>query len=203
LSDDYSAQKLHYSAHPRIMPMVHFGSYGLEQDPLPPSHPPFNRSDYSHALKTNQVPHSSEIILVGDGEQIHKNDVASYQLEAQAYPSFLNIDYSNGNGVGYSNIAQYGTVPQLCTAPLDSQVVVQFNQDFVVNNGSPLAGMIRFRHYNNTSANFLFCDGHVGAFHCSKTQNAKVLSWTGGSQQPSYKTDLLRKNVYIPYIPAQ
>jgi prepilin-type processing-associated H-X9-DG protein/prepilin-type N-terminal cleavage/methylation domain-containing protein len=197
-SDDYTAQKLHYSAHPRIMPPCVDPS--IVADPLGP---PFHSKYYTRALKTNQVPHSAEIILIADGEQLHtgaNGGPNTYQAEGCADEGLLNLD----DGSPHATTLQYGNSPYLYSGDLSKQVVVGHNEDFIPAPGLniDIAGWVRFRHYGNTSANFLFCDGHVAAFHCSKTKNATVTTWDGKSVQ-SYTTDLLRKNVYLPYIRAQ
>ena len=189
-TDDYAAQKLDYSAHPRIMPPI----ADIMTDPI--GGPPFHSHYYTHALKTNQVPHSSEIILVADGEQLHKADVATYQAEGCSDLGLLNID----DGSPAMTTLQYGTTHGLYTGDLGQQIFVGHNQDFIGPGiNTAVAGWVRFRHYGNTSANFLFCDGHVAAFHCSKTMNITATKFDGSTGQ-SYTTDLLRKNVYIPYI---
>jgi prepilin-type processing-associated H-X9-DG protein len=85
---------------------------------------------------------------------------------------------------------------------LGDQILVAENQDFFGLPGREY-GMIRWRHMRNRSANFVFVDGHVGAFTISKSPNDVItLSPSGGSSWPSYKTDLLRRNFYVNYIPG-
>jgi prepilin-type N-terminal cleavage/methylation domain-containing protein/prepilin-type processing-associated H-X9-DG protein len=198
ISADSSAQKNDYSAHPRIMPRCNDPSNYT--DPIMPPTPPFSRRAFTKAMKTTQIHNSADVVLVADGAQCHvgqsfggSSQYGYIQQDGNAFEVFALADYS---GAWSSTAFEYGTpAPPLAvmTGPgfgFNDQISVLYNGDF----DDAHVGWLRFRHYNNTSINCLFCDGHVGSFKCSKAKNATVHGVS------SYTTDFLRKNLYIPYV---
>ena len=88
---------------------------------------------------------------------------------------------------------------------LASQIaVIDKNTDDVIPSQKWNLGQFSFRHVNGT-VNCLFVDGHVDHFTAG-TNPTEVRVQTSGSSiissalAPSYKTDLLRRNVWVNYI---
>jgi prepilin-type processing-associated H-X9-DG protein len=100
------------------------------------SYPSFN------LYKRSRVARPSELVLVADGTQ----QSVLYAGDFDADPNF--------DGVGVSKIAYN---PTIADQVLTMQQLARDNTD-----GNPGdVGVIRLRHFNNTAANFLFCDSHV------------------------------------------
>jgi prepilin-type processing-associated H-X9-DG protein len=142
----------HYTAHPRLMGNIDQWNSDINAAGMPP-------------YKKAQVKNSSEIILIFDGVQIASdNGVASCE------------------GFGIDNLRLF--FDHLCLTGNPA-----FNLGLSVDGGpnkdSPdwgaPAGNIRWRHMKNTSANFLFVDGHAAPLRYF-SQN---------------RTELLRKNICV------
>jgi prepilin-type processing-associated H-X9-DG protein len=142
----------HYTSHPRLMGNIDQWNSDVNAAGMPP-------------YKKTQVRNGSEIILIFDGVQIASdNGVAS--CEGYALDGFrLFSDHLCLRGNPAFNLA----------LSVDGGT----NKD-AADWGAP-AGNIRWRHMKNTSANFLFVDGH-----------ATPLKYFGQN-----KTELLRKNICV------
>jgi prepilin-type processing-associated H-X9-DG protein len=188
-------EKCDYSAHPRLMPRCTGPSGVVDEDPMPP----YNW--FANAVKATRVRNPAEMILVGDGSQNLTGAQRDYEDPFQAEQCFLGID--NGSYyVGNSMAFMYGPQTGLLHASeLGNQIVVKYNSEYFVDTVPLQKGVFRWRHLGNKSANFLFVDGHVGAFTISKSPNDVQTHDYKGNNTASYKTDLLRRNVYVPYFP--
>lgn len=186
---------LHYCCHPRLMPNIG------EQDPSYPA-PAFgspgpNTAPYLQPYKLSQVQRNAEIILIWDSAQ--------WQINNNVTPPDNN--YWGAQAVGWAidnwRFGEFqqglvgGVLPRdyllFSNANNDNgaQMEIGTNQD-TANGISYLwygctNGQVRFRHMNNTAANFLFCDGHVEPHYV----NAKLDA--AGNQT----CDLLGKNVNV------
>jgi prepilin-type processing-associated H-X9-DG protein/prepilin-type N-terminal cleavage/methylation domain-containing protein len=158
----------HYTGHPRLMP----GYYNAADDTFT------NRRVAPYHLA--RIKHATEIVLVFDGSQYFK---ANGMPDGNAHPVGAAVDnwrFNGGSGWGNGILnppppsaswdGNYG-------APVDNVT----NEDCQGYTGNAQQN-IRWRHGKNNSANFLFCDGHVGTFDLKKG--------TGGA----LTTNLLRKN---------
>jgi prepilin-type N-terminal cleavage/methylation domain-containing protein/prepilin-type processing-associated H-X9-DG protein len=142
----------HYTAHPRLMGNLDQWNTDINAWGMPP-------------YKKSQVRNPAEIVLIFDGVQIASdNGVASCE------------------GFGIDNLRLF--YDHLCLRGNPA-----FNLGLSIDGGpnkdSPNwaapAGDIRWRHMKNTSANFLFVDGHAAPL--------RYYSQT--------KTELLRKNICV------
>ena len=180
---DEQIEKCDYSAHPRLMPRCN-SNYDVDNSMIPTTPTPF------HQVKMGSVHNGAQIILIGDGAIMTPGAIANYDQNYSAEECFTNID-----GAKYWSCSlEYGS---FLTSPtksnpsyLSSQIAVPLNDDTAASDG-----LVRWRHYNNTSANFLFVDGHVSAFTITKSMSATV----NGSA--SHQTDFMRMNLYLPQIP--
>jgi prepilin-type processing-associated H-X9-DG protein len=104
---------------------------------MPPSSIP------SYGLyKRGRVARPTEIVLVADGIQTSVYYPGSFDAAA------------NFEGVATSKLAYN---PATADVVLTTNALAGSNQDGV----GPNLGKIRLRHFGNSGANFLFCDGHV------------------------------------------
>ena len=142
----------HYTAHPRLMGNIDQWNSDINAWGMPP-------------YKKAQVRNASEIVLIFDGVQIASdNGVASCE------------------GFGLDNYGLFSSPYLLRGNPL-------FNMGASVDGGTNKdsndwgrpAGDIRWRHMKNTSANFLFVDGHAAPLRYFSEN----------------KTELLRKNIWV------
>ena len=142
----------HYTAHPRLMGNIDQWNTDVNAWGMPP-------------YKKAQVRNASEIILIFDGVQIASdNGVASCEG--------FGIDNQR---LFYDHLCLRGNPAFNLGLSVDGGP----NKDSA--NWAAPAGDIRWRHMNNTSANFLFVDGHAAALRYF-SQN---------------KTELLRKNICV------
>ena len=95
----------------------------------------------SNLYRRSRVSRASEIILIGDGAQ----QTAYY---AGSFDSAAEFDAINQAFITYPDNQPDRVMTQAGMAGANSD-----------DNRS--ASYLRFRHYGNTVANFLFCDGHV------------------------------------------
>ncbi|MGD0462145.1 MAG: type II secretion system protein [Tepidisphaeraceae bacterium] len=185
---------LDYSCHPRLMPNV---GNGIASDPT------IYKANVPYKLA--HVQRSSEIVLILCGVQIAYNynsiggkpDANYWGASATAFSidawRFLT---STGTVKQDYLLYQYPTAddgtPINPGANVDNGAIAP---DYRAGNAIPFVtydGDIRWRHMNNSAANFLFVDGHVEAHFIQRNP--------GGAQlhppQP-YKTDLLGKNIDV------
>lgn len=186
---------LHYSCHPRLMPNV--GS-GIAGDPT------VYKANLPYKLA--HVQRSSEVILIMCGVQIAYNynsiggkadpnywgaDATAFTIDACRFvqstasvkQDFLIYQYATSDDGAPINPG--GNVDNVAEPP---DYYRAGNWDaFVTYNGD-----IRWRHMNNTAANFLFVDGHVESHSISPNPGGAKLN----PPQP-YKTDLLGKNIDV------
>jgi len=184
---------LHYSCHPRLMPNI---------APVSISNPIFFDGTQTHGsvpYKIGSIKRNAEIVLIFDGG-VFKNNSG---------PGFSDTNYFGALAVGaYVDEMRYtggygGLRPDFFLYDNsfndDGQPIFPgFNRDATDQFGTPApgnpdgfqasAGDIRWRHLNNTTANFLFVDGHVESHSISPNPVA------GGSP---YKTDLMGRNFNV------
>jgi prepilin-type N-terminal cleavage/methylation domain-containing protein/prepilin-type processing-associated H-X9-DG protein len=179
----------HYTGHPKLMPR-----YDAESDTTKPWYPykidPLtDRPDFPY--KISRVKNATEIILAFDGSQYFG---AQGMPEGNAHPTGNGLDnwrahsaYSWGNGemnpaTKYQGADtwdnKYDVAPDAIT-----------NIDCRGYNGAQQQN-VRWRHGKNDTANFLFVDGHVGAFHVKQVP-------TSASPSGWVTTDLKRKNIAV------
>jgi prepilin-type processing-associated H-X9-DG protein len=156
----------HYSCHPRLMP-----SYFAAQGDLFTG----GRVTPYHMARIRKP---AEIVLIFDASQYYN---ASGLANGNAHPVAAGADNWRFNGgTGWGN----GVLnPPPGNATWDNNYGAGIdnvtNADCDGWNGNQQQN-IRYRHGKNNTANFLFCDGHVGNFSIKKTASGLT-------------TDLLRK----------
>jgi len=186
---------LHYSCHPRLMPYLDLGDPA--QGRVPPN---FNFATLPPP-KLSRVQRNSEMVLIFDGAQWQTNpnpvilnggpDNNWWGVQAVGWaldnwrmgehlvpqpPSPIKADYLLATNVNNDN-----------GAPVETGVNTDVSDTLTNVYGSN--GQIRFRHLNNTGANFLYCDFHVESHVLSTNKDAL-----------GYPTcDLLGKNVNVNY----
>jgi prepilin-type N-terminal cleavage/methylation domain-containing protein/prepilin-type processing-associated H-X9-DG protein len=148
-------RRLHYSAHPRLMPRlddrVSTGA-GTPAVALKP-------------YKMGSIRNSSEIIMIFDGSQIQQT------CDGNAFPVATGLDQ---DGL-YRNTAAQGRIWNnfIASPGLDLSVAIFTpNQDW--QTGGSTRADIRWRHGRNDSANFLFADGHCETIRLKKNVNADL-----------------------------
>ena len=152
---------IHYTPHPKLMPAKEVGN---TPNALP--------GGGSKPYKITHVRNATEIMQIEDATQIAENgynaSAEGYGLDAFRFyfETFLLIDEAERLNVDFYSPVDVG----------DNTDVPTF--------GSPNAARPRFRHRNNTVANFLFCDGHV-----------EGLKYRGVND-----SGLLRKNILVPRV---
>jgi prepilin-type processing-associated H-X9-DG protein len=169
---------LHYSCHPRIMPDISL---------LDPETKKYDLQPY----KMGGVKRSSEMVLIMDGSQWQMSNSGDSNWWGVQYTAWALDNWrwgEFGNNYGSSPIDYLRTANP--NADNGSPVDIGPNQD-TPNNISYLwwnctNGQVRFRHLKNSAGNFLFCDGHVEAFHVGQQTSAG-----------HFKSDLLAKNVNV------
>lgn len=175
---------IHYSCHPRLMPTL---NAPVGNDPTS------YKGDVPY--KIAHIQRSSEIVLIMDGVQTAFNpanddthywgaDATAFAIDAwklgDSYggnkQDFLLFNYATDNGVSINpgDNVDNGTYNGLVT-PLQT-----------------FTGDIRWRHMNNTAANFLYVDGHV--------ESHTIQPNPGGSTSAPrqlYTSDLLGKSINV------
>ncbi|HEY7090446.1 MAG TPA: type II secretion system protein [Tepidisphaeraceae bacterium] len=146
----------HYTGHPRLIGNLDQWNSDIGAWGMPP-------------YKKAQIKNPSDIILIFDGAQIASdNGVASAE------------------GFALDNFGLFSGHMMLLGNPatnLGGSVDGGTNKD-AADWGSKDAGNVRWRHMKNTSANFLFVDGH-----------ATPLKYTSQN-----KTELLRRNICVNWV---
>jgi len=180
---------IHYACHPRLMPNIteHDPLYGLPSPVTSPLLVPYRMS---------QVQRNAEIVLITDSSQWQTSPDGTdsnwwgvqgccWGLDNWRFGQFTQglvggatRDYLLFNNPNNDNGAQMEVGNNADTA---SNLAFLW---FECTNGQ-----VRFRHNQNTTANFLFCDGHVEAHHLNSIHNLDA----NGQQT----CDLLGKNVNV------
>jgi prepilin-type processing-associated H-X9-DG protein/prepilin-type N-terminal cleavage/methylation domain-containing protein len=184
---------LHYSAHPRLIPNI---------TPLSISPPDVLLSDgtQTHGVvpyKIGSIKRSSEIVMIMDGVQIQISPDANSGLPDNNYWGASSTAWG-ADGYRYHGDSWYPPDFLLANTYIgtvhmsdDGKTIDPgSNKDFLAGTTNSPAhpdagaspGDIRWRHINNTTANFLFVDGHVEA-HSIKPAN-------GAGPGAYYNTDL-------------
>ena len=182
---------LHYSCHPRLMANISgaFLNDGTSYGGIIP-------------YKMGRIQRSSEIILIMDAVQYAWNNgdtnywgaaAPAYAVDgarfggyqgapASAVDFFLNNNKYADNGATINPGGNYddpippgddGQLPNFSTTPIE------------------YVGDIRWRHLNNTTANFLFVDGHVESHSIKKVHHVTT------GPPILYTTDLMGKNFNV------
>ena len=133
--DTIEGGELHYSGHPRLLPNLE----DMDNSLSPPRH--------MRALPMARVKRTAEVVMIMDGVQIGVNG-----NRAAATCAFI-------DGTRF-----YDTNYLLYDHPkADNFHSIQPGANLDTEAWSGSAEEIRWRHLNNTAANFLFADGHVEA----------------------------------------
>ncbi|MDB5324717.1 MAG: hypothetical protein JWM57_286 [Phycisphaerales bacterium] len=169
--DSKGADLTHYSCHPILMPT-------LESK--------INGTVYLKPYKLGSIQRSSEIVLIFDGVQVTgDNSVPPYVGGAWRAVS---VAYRIDSDYSYANPTRFQGKPFLNyyspTADNSSSVNGQTNKDVATYSSGTGDGGIRWRHMKNTTANFLFVDGHC--------EGKRILNAKDGGH-----TELLRSNVNV------
>ncbi|HEX4052654.1 MAG TPA: type II secretion system protein [Tepidisphaeraceae bacterium] len=184
---------LQYSCHPRLMPNL---STFLNDGTAYQGHVPY---------KMAHIQRSSEIVLIMDGVLVQNNtnqtptDTNFWGANDTAY----GVDAWRFQGWRAKNVS-----PDFFLSGYQLSGVVTADDGQPINpggnadnatgsgfSGEPFVtwdGDIRWRHINNTAANFLFVDGHVESHFISPNPGGAALT----PPQP-YKTDLLGRNFNV------
>jgi prepilin-type N-terminal cleavage/methylation domain-containing protein/prepilin-type processing-associated H-X9-DG protein len=181
---------LHYSCHPRLMPTL-----------VPIAALQFDGTA-THATvpyKIGSIKRSAEIVLIFDGGLFRVNAGVGYSDTNYwgALAVGVNPDEMRFAG-GYGGLHPDYFLFNNSFNDDGATIFPGFNKDATDQFGTPApgnsdgfqasAGDIRWRHLNNTAANFLFVDGHVESHSISPNPVA------GGSP---YKTDLMARNFNV------
>jgi prepilin-type processing-associated H-X9-DG protein len=147
------------------------------------------------------IKRSAEIVLIMDGAQIQTSNDANSGLPDNNFWGASATAYSidgwreNGGWIYSPDWLLTGTVIGGAVTSDDGQPINPgFNRDAkniaIVQPGVTTNGDIRWRHVNNTTANFLFVDGHVEAHSISPNPG-------GDPKVQPYKTDLMGRNINV------
>ena len=145
---------IHYSAHPRLMPNLDDPDWSRPGATL--SAGPFLRP-----YNISKIRRSSEVVLIMDGAQVASNGVNnSWTALATCYKLDKSALYNGpavANPTGRSFLLyDYPGATNGQTIDGGPNIEAKFN-----SNTDEAAGNLRWRHQGNTTANFLFVDGHV------------------------------------------
>lgn len=180
-----------YSAHPRLIPTLNA--------------PLNDGTSYQGTVpyKLSHIQRSAEIVLIMDGvlcqyiPNTNTNnywgaDASAYAADGYKFPGWAGtpkitadyflFGYQSGGNVVADDGQTINPGPNI-----DDTAIAAPNQPGI----SPV-GNIRWRHMNNSAANFLFVDGHVEAHFISKNPGGAALS-----PPAPYKTDLMGRNFNV------
>jgi prepilin-type processing-associated H-X9-DG protein len=134
-----------------------------------------------------------------DATQVNPNVSPGYPSNPiypnwNAWPAVDNIDTAKFTGGAFPGVPNLVIGANGDTTDQSQPCYVRYVTDAIANGGAS-AECIRWRH--NNYANFLFCDGHVGQFYC----NPKNLDSSGSIFNGHYVSNLMRRNVWLPYMP--
>jgi len=160
----------HYTCHPRLMPDLSSVEAVPEIELQLANH---GRMWY---VNLDTIRKSSDLILIMDGAQVE-------QINGDATSTCFRLDKVGPFGPPYllSRYAKEGTDDQMIDAGPNTDA--GFGQ---TTNTSLAAGNIRWRHHGDTTANFLFLDGH-----------AESRQYLGPDESGIPRGDVLRREVYI------
>lgn len=155
------AGNVQYGCHPRLMPDEGFGDAYYD----------WSRNHKTYKLV--QIRRSTEIVTIFEAPQMQLDN---WNAEPWSY----NLHSSRIFWTGLSS-----NVPMSWGAwqdwSMNESVVTYGGTNFDPSNWDGNApdgrsrGNLRFRHMNNTSANFLFADGHVEPFKCRVDQSGQII----------------------------
>jgi prepilin-type processing-associated H-X9-DG protein/prepilin-type N-terminal cleavage/methylation domain-containing protein len=157
----------HYSAHPLLMPDMStnypaaFPEAALQGKQRVP-------------YRITRIPNPHQIILVFDGTQaMGGNGSANFE------GNYIDCNRISGANLTPTNPGVTYLIAGYNNVDLGRSVDGGLNKD-----GPPTTNTcnVRWRHMGNTSANFLFVDGHAGSLRYNS----------------EFSTELLRRNVYVP-----
>jgi prepilin-type processing-associated H-X9-DG protein/prepilin-type N-terminal cleavage/methylation domain-containing protein len=162
---------LHYSCHPRLMPDINW------LDPAVSTN-----NAYLKPYRISQVQRSAEIALIFDSSQWQTDPSGEYTNWWGVQPVGWGLDNWR---FGYFSQSTVGGVPNtqhdfLLFSNPNADNGAQMETGTNADTSSDLAylwwgctnGQVRFRHNNNSTANFLFCDGHVESHTIGKLPDA-------------------------------
>lgn len=155
--DGQIPRKLHYSAHPRLMPDL------ASLDTL---------KGGGATLRPYRLPtikRSSDIALIFDGSQCNIIGYAPGQLNWNSNAVAKNLDASGLGRTDSQNGRSWNCFVTKAGMDLNTPIYAS-NGDAPPNTGS--AFDIRWRHNRNDTANFLFVDGHADSMRLRFGQNA-------------------------------
>lgn len=162
---------LHYSCHPRLMPNIAVNGQGGEVDPAVINVNAGATSPLLQPYRISQIQRSAEIVLIFDGSQWQINNAGN------------DTNWWGVQAIGWAiDNWRFGEFTEGLVGTGQPRDYLLFNNT-INDNGAPMEigtnadtasnlnylwwgctnGQVRFRHKNNSTANFLFCDGHVEA----------------------------------------
>jgi prepilin-type processing-associated H-X9-DG protein len=162
----YDSEKVQtYGVHPHLF---RFSPGPVDRVSLAPSGPPQQgpEDDGMKPFKLSQIHRSAELMMMADAAQI--SNLLDPGGNAWAADTTLWVI----QGVGTNFCHNWATL-QDCQTQFPQGPDAGTNRDYG-NQSEMLYGTtsypgngidIRFHHMKNTTANALFCDGHVGSFH--------------------------------------
>ena len=204
--DPNGSYECDYSAHPRLMPRLLQPPAGDLYDAAVPIGATAKTSVEMHQIKGSQIPHATDVVMVADGVQLDPAaGFSSYSRNWAAQECFTGADC-----LAYWACGLASTSTKLSSTYLGSQVAV-WDKAIIDNTADPNSaqdeGEFAWRHLGGSSMNALFLDGHADSFTVGNKAGVVPVSvlqtgpW-GGSTCPSFSTNLLRKNIYIPFVPG-
>jgi prepilin-type processing-associated H-X9-DG protein/prepilin-type N-terminal cleavage/methylation domain-containing protein len=194
--DTNNAYECDYSAHPRLLPRTLDNDNGFISTPA-------TGHVHMHQIRMSQVAHPTEIVMVMDGQQIVPVNASTYSRNYAALECCTRIDstyyYGQMSATAPGGLAITPGV-QPTGSFLDSQVYVTSILNVTTDSAdSTNWGGVAWRHNGGGHANFLFVDGHCDQFICGTDPTQGSVATAAGGTIPNYRTNLMRKNVWIPY----
>jgi len=163
----------HYSGHPVLMPR-------FDQAPAPaqPGEAAINPTSGKPGTpyKISKIRNSSDIVLAFDGPQYFN---ANGTPNGNSLATANGVDNWRANSSGSWGNGEFRPSSVSWDNVYDVPVDGGTNRDCVGYTGNQQT--IRWRHQNNNAANFLYCDGHVGAL----------------GYKSQFQNELLRKNFAV------
>ena len=152
----------HYTAHPRIMP-----DRGIIDPVMPISNPPGSGgpNNYSNLRRITSIKQSSNLLIIWDGAQVINDNsnggTAPVSSGLDNFQTGYGHQFYNPPGFSYFNVANYDLAMSISGSGLTNTMtdLKRSNKDATVLYNYDCT--IRFRHMQNSVANFLALDGHV------------------------------------------